>query len=102
MLISQSPNGGLQRPLFRCRRTGGMEWEFSVDRTIDDLIREARRLPLPQQLTLIERLARSIQADLEQEPALRTELSAWDGLSDEALATHSQPACSPVSRHLRD
>ena len=54
--------------------------------SVDRLIEEARRLPLPQQLTLIERLARSIQSDLEGARALHAELSAWDGLSDEALA----------------
>lgn len=59
---------------------------MTMESTVEDLIEEARRLPLPQQLTLIERLARSIQADLEEARALHSELSAWDGLSDEALA----------------
>jgi len=54
--------------------------------SVDGLIEEARRLPLRQQLTLIERLARSIQTDLDEARALQAELSAWEGLSDEALA----------------
>ena len=56
-----------------------------MEKTVEGLIEEARRLPLPQQLTLIERLARSIQTDLERARALHGELAAWDDLSDEAL-----------------
>lgn len=57
-----------------------------MEKSIDALIDEARQLPLPQQLTLIERLARGIHRDLEKDQALRNELAAWDELSDEALA----------------
>ena len=60
-------------------------WEPMVEKTIEGLIEEARRLPLAQRLMLIERLARSLQTDLEMGQALREELTTWDGLSDEAL-----------------
>jgi len=56
-----------------------------MEKTVEGLIEEARRLPLPQQLTLIEHLARSLHTELEREQALREELAAWDELSDEAL-----------------
>jgi len=56
-----------------------------MEKTVDGLLEEARRLPLPQQLALIERLARSLQMDLEEARALHQELTAWDSLSDEAL-----------------
>ena len=56
-----------------------------MEKTVDGLLEEARRLPLPQQLALIERLARSLQLDLEEGRALHQELTAWDSLSDEAL-----------------
>ncbi len=56
-----------------------------MEKTVEGLIEEVRRLPLPQQLSLIERLARSIQLDLEKAGALRAELADWDDLSDEAL-----------------
>jgi hypothetical protein len=57
-----------------------------VGKTIQGLIEEARQLPLPQQLSLIEHLARFIQMDLERERALHDEFAGWDDLSDEALA----------------
>jgi hypothetical protein len=57
-----------------------------MERSVEGLIEEVRRLPISQQLRLIERLARSIQADLEQVQALHKELADWDDLSDEALA----------------
>ena len=57
-----------------------------MEKTLEGLIEMARRLPLPEQLTLIERLARSIHKDLERAQAFRAELAAWDDLSDEALA----------------
>lgn len=57
-----------------------------MERTLEALIGEARRLSVAEQLTLIERLARSIHGDLEQESMLRQDLAAWDELSDEALA----------------
>jgi hypothetical protein len=56
-----------------------------MDKTVEGLVEEARRLPLPQRLLLIERLARSVQTDLETARALHQELAAWDDLSDEAL-----------------
>ena len=56
-------------------------------KSIDALIEEARQLPLPQQLTLIERLAQGIHLDLEKDRTLHDELAAWDDLSDEALAS---------------
>ncbi len=58
-----------------------------MEKTIEALIEEARRLPLPQRLMLIERLARSVQTDLEMARGLREELTAWDDLSDEALVS---------------
>lgn len=57
-----------------------------MKKNLDTLIEEARRLPLPQQLTLIERLARDIHLDLQRNRNLRDELATWDDLSDEALA----------------
>jgi hypothetical protein len=57
-----------------------------MERTVDGLVEEARRLSLPQQLALIERLAQSLQSELEGARALRGELITWDALSDEALA----------------
>ena len=57
-----------------------------MEKTLEGLIEEARRLPVAEQLTLIERLARSIHANLEKGLTLREELAAWDDLSDEALA----------------
>jgi hypothetical protein len=57
-----------------------------MERTVDGLVEEARRLSLPQQLALIERLAQSLQSELEGARALRGELITWDVLSDEALA----------------
>jgi hypothetical protein len=53
---------------------------------LEGIIEEAQRLPLAQQLTLIERLARSIHMEFKNERALHEELAAWDTLSDEALA----------------
>jgi mRNA-degrading endonuclease toxin of MazEF toxin-antitoxin module len=58
-----------------------------MEKTLEGLINEVRQLPVPQQLRLIERLARHIQADLEQTQALHKELADWDDLSDEALRT---------------
>lgn len=58
-----------------------------MGKSIDTLIEEARQLPLPQQLTLIERLARGIHLDIEKDRALHNELAAWDELSDEALTS---------------
>ena len=57
-----------------------------MERSVDGLVEEARRLSLPQQLALIERLAQSLQLELEGARALRGELFTWDVLSDEALA----------------
>ena len=57
-----------------------------MEKTVEALVEDARRLPLPQQLSLIERLARSIQTDLGRARALHEELADWDDLSDEALA----------------
>jgi hypothetical protein len=57
-----------------------------MERTVDGLVEEARRLSLPEQLALIERLAQSLQSELEGARALRGELITWDVLSDEALA----------------
>jgi len=57
-----------------------------MERSVEGLIEEVRRLPMLQQLRFIERLARSIQTDLEQAQALHQELADWDDLSDEALA----------------
>lgn len=57
-----------------------------MKKNVETIIEEARRLPLPQQLTLIERLARDIHLDLQQDQNLRDELATWDDLSDEALA----------------
>lgn len=57
-----------------------------MKKNVETIIEEARRLPLPQQLTLIERLARDIHLDLQRNRNLRDELAAWDDLSDEALA----------------
>ena len=56
-----------------------------MEKTVDSIIEEARRLPVPQQLALIERLARSLQVDLENARALHEEFTAWDSLSDDAL-----------------
>lgn len=57
-----------------------------MKKNVETIIEEARRLPLPQQLTLIERLARDIHLDLQRDRNLRDELATWDDLSDEALA----------------
>ncbi len=57
-----------------------------MERTVDGLVEEARRLPLPEQLAVIERLAQSLQLEIEGARALREEFAAWDALSDEALA----------------
>ena len=57
-----------------------------METRVEELVEQARRLPLPQQLTLIERLARSIQSDLHSVRALQGEFAAWDALSDEAMA----------------
>ena len=57
-----------------------------MEKTLERLIDEVRRLPMSQQLRLIEQLAHHIQTDLEQTQALHKELAGWDDLSDEALA----------------
>ena len=56
-----------------------------MNKAVIGLIEEARKLPLPEQLSLIEHLARSIHGDLLGDRALQNELAAWDDLSDEAL-----------------
>ena len=56
-----------------------------MEKTVEGLIEEARQLSLPEQLRLIERLARSVQRELEKDQALREEFAAWERLSDEAL-----------------
>jgi len=58
----------------------------AMGKTVEGLIEEARQLPLSQQISLIEQLARSIHLDIEGRQTLREELTAWDDLSDEALA----------------
>jgi hypothetical protein len=58
-----------------------------MKKNLETLIEDARQLPLPQQLTLIERLARGIHLDLQRDRTLHDELAAWDDLSDEALAS---------------
>jgi hypothetical protein len=70
-----------------------------MERTLEGLIEEVRRLPVAEQLTLIERLVRSIHADVEKESVFREELTAWDGLSDEALANFEKGSwsCSAVT-----
>jgi len=57
-----------------------------MEKTVEALIEEARRLPMRHQLALIERLARSIQNDLEGARSMSEELTVWDAMSDEALA----------------
>ena len=57
-----------------------------MEKTIEWLIEEARHLPLSQQLTLIEHLARSIHTKLDKRQALHEELASWDDLSDEVLS----------------
>lgn len=57
-----------------------------MGKTLEGIIEEAQLLPLPQQLALIERLARSIHMELENERMFHGELAAWDGLSDQTLA----------------
>lgn len=56
-----------------------------MEKMTEALLEEARRLPLPEQLNLIEKLARSIHAELEGEAKLREELAAWDALSDQTF-----------------
>ena len=56
-----------------------------MNKAVHGLIEEARKLPLPEQLSLIEHLARSIHGELMGERALQKELAAWEDLSDEAL-----------------
>lgn len=58
----------------------------AMGKTVEGLIEEARQLPSSQQISLIEQLARSIHLDIEGRRTLREELTAWDDLSDEALA----------------
>ena len=66
--------------------TGFVEGGWGImERNVAGLIEEARRLPLSQQLNLIEQLARSVQSELEATATLGGELAAWDMLSDEAL-----------------
>jgi hypothetical protein len=66
--------------------TGFIEGGWGImERNVAGLIEEARRLPVSQQLNLIEQLARSVQSELEATATLRGELAAWDMLSDEAL-----------------
>jgi hypothetical protein len=62
-----------------------MEEGGAMARSVEALVEEARQLPLPQQLSLIRELARSIQSGLEAQQAFGEELTAWDALSDEAL-----------------
>ena len=57
-----------------------------MEKNLETLIEDARQLPLPQQLTLIERLARGIHLDLERDRHLHDEFAVWDDLSDEAMA----------------
>jgi hypothetical protein len=66
--------------------TGFVEGGWVImERNVAGLIAEARRLPLSQQLNLIEQVARSVQSELEATATIGGELAAWDILSDEAL-----------------
>lgn len=56
-----------------------------MKKNVETIIEEARWLPLPQRLTLIERVARDIHLDLQRDRNLRDELDDWDDLSDEVL-----------------